>query len=149
MKQALAQQKHAQEQKEAPLVLSAPSLKSRAGAGQPGISSAAAALRKLRVARLRLQSEQRNQQPLVGSTSAALLTSPSVPPLLHADEQERSRALSNAQIVMPSSLLRGKGQQANTVPSDTFEGMHRRLADVQRNQDNSGYFESPASVVEE
>jgi hypothetical protein len=147
MKQALAQQKHAQEQKEAPLVLSAPSFKSHTD--QPGISSAAAALRKLRLARLRLQSGQRNQQPLVGSTSAALLTSPSVPPLLHADEQERSRALSNAQIVMPSSLLRGKGQQANTVPSDTFEGMHRRLADVQRNQDNSGFFESPASVVEE
>ena len=149
MRQALAQQKQAQEQKEAPLVLSAPSLKSRAGAGQPGISSAAAALRKLRLARLRLQSEQRNQQPLVGSLSAALLTSPSVPPLLHADEQERSRALSNAQIVMPSSVLRGKVQQANPMSYEPSEGIRRRLADVQSNQDNGGFFESPASVVEE
>ena len=64
-------------------------------------------------------------------------------------KQERSRALSNAQIVMPSSVLRGKVQQANPMSSDTFEGIHRRLADVQRNQDNSGFFESPASVVEE
>ena len=28
-------------------------------------------------------------------------------------------------------------------------GLRHRLADVQRNQDNGGFFESPASVVEE
>ena len=81
----------------------------------------------------------------------------SVPPLLHAAEHERSRALSNAQFVLPATLFRGNQQLAGTdmfKPSDSSADMHRtglqhRFADVQRNQDNSGFFESPASVIEE
>jgi hypothetical protein len=109
-------------------------------------------------ARLRLQSEEQNQQPLVAAAAVVQPSSRrSVPPLLHAAEHERSRALSNAQIVLPATLLRGNQQLAGTdmfKPSDSSADMRRtglqhRLADVQRNQDNSGFFESPASVIEE
>ena len=120
--------------------------------------AAAAALRKLRLARLKMQAEQHNQGALIGRAAAAQLASPdSTPPLLRAAEQDRRRALANAQIVVPAARLRAGEQWADSSlfkPSDASAymrrtGLRHRLADVQRNQDNGGFFESPASVVEE
>ena len=146
------------EQEEAPLALASPSPGALAEAGQLGMPAAQAALRKLRLARHQLQAEQRKRQSLAGS-AASPKSEPrfDVPPLLHAEQQERSRALGNARIVLPATLLRGhgrwdgagsiKGSDASAYMRRT--GLRHRLADVQRDKDNSGFFESPASVVEE
>jgi hypothetical protein len=144
LKQALARSQRVREQDEAPLALAAPSPNALAEAGQLGVPAVAAALRKLRLARQRLQTQQKSRQPLVASTAPH----PYVPQLLRAEEQQRSRALINADVVMPSTLLRGTGRSdASAYMRRT--GLRHRLADVQRNQDNGGFFESPASVVEE
>jgi hypothetical protein len=158
MKQALAQMKITSGQEEAPLALAAPSPKALADAGQLGVPAATAALRRLRLARERLQMQQRKPQPLVATSAAALPASlPFVPPLLHAELQERRRALSNADIVMPSTVLRGKSELAHASLIERSDssgymrrtGLRHRLAEVQRNHDNGGFFESPASVVDE
>jgi hypothetical protein len=141
------------EQEEAPLALAAPSPGALAEAGQLGMPAAQAALRKLRLARHQLQAEQRKRQSLAGSAANRF----DVPPLLHEEQQERSRALDNARIVLPATLLRGHGRWdgAGSIKGSDASGYMRRtglqhrLADVQRNKDNSGFFESPASVVEE
>ena len=120
--------------------------------------AAAAALRMLRNVRQKLQGEQEKQEkqpPLVSTESASqLATSKPLPRLLRASELERSRALSNAQTVMPSSLLHNQEQ---TTDSSLFSssrasdymrrtGLRDRLAAAERSQDNSGFFESPASL---
>ena len=155
---AAGQRTRQMEEKEAPLALAAPSHRALVDAGQLNMPAAAAALRKLRLARLKMQAEQHSQGALIGRAAAAQLASPdSTPPLLRAAEQDRRRALANAQIVVPAARLRAGEQWADSSlfkPSDASAymrrtGLRHRLADVQRNQDNGGFFESPASVVEE
>ena len=148
-----ARQRQREEEEEAPLALAAPSRHALAEAGQLHMPAAATALRNLRRARLQMQQRRQRQQPLVGHVAAAELAVPdSTPPLLRAAEQEGRRALANAQAVVPASRQwadAGMFKQSGAAAYMRKTGLRHRLAEVQRNKDNSGFFESPASVVVE
>jgi hypothetical protein len=146
------------QQEEAPLALAASSPGALAEAGQLGMPAAESTLRRLSLARHKLQAEQQQHQSLLGASAAPQRAFRQyVPPLLNVEQQERNRALSNARIVLPATLLRGQGRlddaslnsRSSSAEYMRPTGLRQRLADVQRNQDNSGFFESPASVVVE